>query len=102
MGTELMGANVYFLVPTATATSCRTHCGFTLNRHGDVIKVTVVGLIPGFKVPLRNTSQAIFICGEESAYILFIYYGKISAIKSINLVFDFSEKDPLRLKQLAS
>lgn len=40
------------------------HYGFTLNRHGDIIKVVVVGLVPCFKVPLRNTSQAIPVCNQ--------------------------------------
>lgn len=37
-------------------------------------------------------------------YILFIYYGQISAIEKTlkyKSCLDFSEKDPLRLKQLA-
>lgn len=40
--------------------------GFTFNRHADVIKVMVVGLVPCFKVPLRNIAQAVFIWNLQS------------------------------------
>lgn len=40
--------------------------GFTFNRHADVIKVMVVGLVPRFKVPLRNIAQAVFIWNLQS------------------------------------
>lgn len=42
------------------------HYGFTLNWHSDIIKVMVVGLVPRFKVPLRNTSQAIQVCNLKT------------------------------------
>lgn len=40
--------------------------GFTFNRHADVVKVMVVGLVPCFKVPLRNVAQAVFIWNLQS------------------------------------
>lgn len=40
--------------------------GFTLNRHADIVKVTIVGLVPCLKVPLRNILQAIFIWHFQS------------------------------------
>lgn len=70
--------------------------GFTLNRHADIVKVTIVGLVPCLKVPLRNILQAIFIWHFQSHKNENVKHMTDLHSSCINLSFISTEEENLR------